>query len=138
MHVNLYCDGAARGNPGPASYGFVVKDQAGKTIVFDRGFLGQKTNNEAEYQAVIEGLGKIATIYKDQDKRVFFVDVRLDSQLVVEQLNGHFRIKEGRLRDLLLKVRELEGNFGGVSYHWIPRHENKEADSLANQALDLR
>lgn len=138
MHVSLYCDGAARGNPGPAAFGFVVKDQAGKTIISGQGFLGKKTNNEAEYQAVIEGLRKIAEIYKDQDRRDFFVDVRLDSQLVVEQLNGHFRIKEARMRNFLFEVRELEGNFSGVSYHWIPRHENKEADSLANRVLDLR
>lgn len=136
MHLSLYCDGAARGNPGPASYGFVIKDQAGEKVESGNGFLGKKTNNEAEYQAVIEGLRKIGELFASENRQNFFIDVRLDSQLVVEQLNGHFKIREARMRDLLLKVRELEGNFKGVSYHWIPRHENKEADLLANTALD--
>lgn len=136
MHLNLYCDGAARGNPGPASYGFVVKDQAGQTRHRGKGFLGVKTNNEAEYQGVIEGLTSILKFEEEEQKKTWLIDVRMDSQLVVEQLNGHFKTKEPRMRDLLMRVRELEADFEAVSYHWIPRHENKGADYLANQALD--
>lgn len=138
MHLTLYCDGAARGNPGPAAFGYIVKDQAGALVLKGNGFLGVKTNNEAEYQAVIEGLSGILNYSDETVKNDWLIDVRMDSQLVNEQLNGHFKIKNSRMRDLLVRVRELEGGLGSVSYHWIPRHENKEADYLANQALDER
>jgi len=141
MYLTVFCDGAARGNPGPAAWAFVVKDQNGKILLQKAAFLGRATNNEAEYQAVI---GALEFLSSDQffggegtgSKKEWKLDLRLDSQLVVEQLSGRFKVKDQRMRDYLFQARTLENNFYSVSYHWIKRDENKEADLLVNEALD--
>lgn len=130
----VFCDGGARGNPGPAAIGFVVKDDSGKILRKCGKFIGQATNNVAEYQAVIEALKWIASSIKHQTSNIQFF---LDSRLVVNQLNGLFKIKDKNLRQLIVKVRQLEQEVGGnVSYHLIKREKNQEADRLVNETLD--
>jgi len=132
----VFADGGARGNPGPAATGFIVKDSKGKTLVKVGKYLGQATNNVAEYRAVIEALKWLShqsSVISHQSSIRFF----LDSKLIVSQLNGLFKIKNSGLRNLIVKVRQLEQEVGGnVSYQLIPREKNKEADALVNQSLE--
>ncbi len=134
--MKIYCDGGARGNPGPAASAFVVFDENKKVVCQEAKFLGQATNNVAEYQAVIMALG---WLLKNKDKisfqRIYFY---LDSKLVVKQLKGEFRIKNRKLQLLVLKIKELERGLDlVVNYKHIPREENKKADLLVNTTLDF-
>lgn len=127
---SIYSDGGSRGNPGPAGIGFVVKDATGKVYKEGKKFLGEKTNNEAEYIAL--GLALKSALELKAKKITCF----LDSELVVKQLNGLYRVKEPRLALLFSKVKEIASEFDAVVYKNIPREKNKEADKLVNEALD--
>lgn len=130
----VFADGGSRGNPGPAAIGFVVKDENGKTLAEKGKRIGRETNNVAEYTAVIEALKWLVGEFRDKELQVNFF---LDSQLVVNQLNGLYKIKNANLRNLIIKVRQLERAISGnVSYQYISRERNQEADSLLNQSLD--
>ena len=131
--VVIYTDGGARGNPGPAGAGVVIID--GDKNTKTKQYLGdKKTNNWAEYEAVVVALGKaLEMLLCDRD-----LEFRLDSQLVVEQLKGNWKIKEAGLKAQAAKVRSLLKDFGTVTFTYIPREENKEADRLVNEALDER
>lgn len=135
--ITIHTDGGARGNPGPAAIGVVI-EQHGKILhTFGKG-IGEATNNVAEYTAVVEALKYIRTCQtssvKHHDLRINFL---LDSKLVVEQLNGRFKIKNAKLRELVLKVKILEQEVGGsITYKAVSREENRQADLLVNQALD--
>lgn len=147
MKLNIYTDGGARGNPGPAAIGAVIKNEKGEVINSFGKVIGETTNNIAEYTAVVAALqwlrddhivsiGRLSLtgMHRTGEPRISFF---LDSSLVVNQLNGLFKVKETKLRELLLKVRMLEQEMGGnVSYTYIPREKNWEADLLVNQALD--
>lgn len=126
----LYTDGGSRNNPGPAATGFVLKTEEGQVLEKGGRFLGQATNNEAEYQALIAGL-KEAKKFAPQNLTCF-----LDSSLVVNQLNGRFKIKEARLRELIFEVKTLEQEFPSIRYQYVSREKNKEADAIVNQLLD--
>lgn len=130
--VHLYTDGGSRNNPGPAGIGAVVKNEKGQILETRGEFVGVKTNNEAEYLALIKGLELAG---KQQPQRVISY---LDSQLVVKQLNGEYKIKEARLQELAIKVFTLIRGFREVELHHIPRRENEEADRLVNLAIDRR
>lgn len=124
-------DGGSRGNPGPAAYGTVVRDETGAIVVEAAGYLGITTNNVAEYTGLLRGLELVAQ--KDPDASVH---ARLDSKLVVEQMSGRWKIKNAPLRELADKARRtLPAN--QVSYEWIPRLQNSAADALVNESLDL-
>lgn len=130
----VFVDGGARGNPGPAAVGFIIKNPSGEIIHRQGKYIGETTNNVAEYQAVIEALKWINANLKKQSLRVEFF---LDSKLVVNQLNGIFKVKEIKMRNLVVRVRQLERELGGnISYQLIPREKNFLADSLVNQSLD--
>jgi len=132
----IFADGGARGNPGPAAVGFVIRDSSGKIIHQQGKYIGETTNNVAEYRAVIEALKWIASNIKHQTSNIKFF---LDSKLVVSQLNGFFKVKEIKMRNSVVKVRQLEKEVGGnVSYQLIPRQKNSLADSLVNQSLNKR
>ncbi len=128
--IEIYTDGGARGNPGPAAYGFVVF-QKGKIIYRQNGYIGIATNNVAEYTAVIEALIWLSKKFKDEPLKFF-----MDSQLVVSQMTGVYKVKNANIRDLLVKVRQLESNFKSIAVTYIPREKNKEADWQVNLALD--
>jgi len=125
--AEIYVDGASRGNPGPAGIGVVLKFDS-KTICLKK-FIGNKTNNEAEYLALLEGL-KLAIGINAKRVKVFS-----DSELIIKQLKGEFSVKEARLGKLYSKVKELE-RLLDIEYFHIPRESNKLADELANEAID--
>lgn len=135
--ILVYTDGGARGNPGPAAIGAVILTENLQKLASIFRKIGQTTNNVAEYTAVIEALKWIKeNINKNQGEEIL-KQFLLDSELVVNQLNGYFKVKDPELRNLLLQVRMLEQEIGGnVSYKHIPREQNREADRLVNMALD--
>ncbi|MFQ5553462.1 MAG: ribonuclease HI family protein [Thermoplasmata archaeon] len=132
--VLLYADGAARGNPGPAASGLVLYDGFENVLTTHRQSIGRATNNEAEYRALIRGLDLAAQHTRAK------VEVYMDSQLVVNQMNGEWKIKEARLARLAAKVREKAARFQEVTYEYVPRTHRKikVADTQANLALDER
>ena len=129
----IYADGGARGNPGPAAYGFVIYDEHGSNIYEEGRGIGNATNNVAEYSAVIAALKYVLSIkYK-----VLSIKFFLDSQLVAEQLSSRWKIKNENLRNLYFTTRELEKKIGAkFTYSSVPREQNQEADRLVNLALD--
>lgn len=128
----LYTDGGSRGNPGHAAYGFVVKEDD-KTIKSEGGYLGQNTNNFAEYSALIKGLNFLKENHPNIEVSVF-----LDSELVVKQLTGIYKIKNENIKHLVVSVRTLEESFKSIKYNHIPREKNHEADKQVNIALDKK
>lgn len=137
----IFADGGARGNPGPAAVGFAIKDSSGRILHKQGKYIGKATNNVAEYRAVIEALRWIKEniISKTSKREISNLQFFLDSKLVVNQLNGLFKVKEIKMRNLVVKVRQLERELGGnVSYQLIPRQKNSLADGLVNQALNQR
>lgn len=133
--INIFTDGGARGNPGPAAVGVFISDDKKKIAGFGEK-IGISTNNVAEYKAVIAALDfliKNKGIIEDDLNVSFF----LDSKLVCSQINGLFKIKEPKLRELLFIIREKEADLKiNIRYFYIPREKNKEADRLVNAALD--
>lgn len=125
----LYCDGASRGNPGPGSYGYVLRSE-NKVISEGSGCLGEVTNNVAEYRGLLAGLSKALELGAKE------VLVRSDSQLLVRQLNGQYKVKAPGIKPLVGEAKALLDRFDRVSIEHVPREENKEADKLANEALD--
>ena len=128
----LYADGGARGNPGPAGAGAVLLDQDGNEVEAFSSYLGETTNNQAEYQGLIMGLeGAIK-------HKVASLTVRLDSELVVRQMNGQYKVKNPGLKPLFQKARRLLESFERASIGHVPRAQNKRADELANLAMDRK
>ena len=135
MKFIIYTDGGARGNPGPAGIGAVI-NVAGEIKKYGQ-YIGQATNNEAEYQAVIFALKKLKQLIgKEKAKSEAEVEIHLDSELLASQINGEYKIKEKRLQELFLEVWNLKQDFKTVSFRHIPREDNRGADRLVNQALD--
>jgi len=128
----IYTDGASRGNPGPAAIGVVIVDQNGAEMAVVSEFLGDTTNNVAEYTALIRGLEEAFALRADR------LTVRMDSELVVKQLKGQYQVKHPGLQQLHRKAREMVGKFKAVAVEHVPREKNKRADALANEALDRR
>lgn len=127
--LKIFTDGGARNNPGPAGIGIVFKDGNGNTIERHKKYIGEKTNNQAEYEALIAALEKASG-------KAEKLECYLDSQLVVNQATGAYKVKNAEIRELLFKVKNLEQDFSEVHYFHIPREQNKEADKLVNEALD--
>jgi ribonuclease HI len=134
MILTIFTDGASRGNPGPASYGFVITGEDGKVIYEEGKYIGTTTNNVAEYSAVLTALQHVTENIPSVSAVNFFAD----SRLVVEQLNGRFKIKNENLKRLILEIKNLEQKFARVTYTHVYREKNKIADKLANLALDNR
>ena len=133
----LYTDGGARGNPGPAAAGVVIYDAKLKEIDKFAHYLGVATNNQAEYQALILGLGRIQKLVGDAHKIAeISVDVFMDSELIVKQMNGEYKIKNKDLKPLFAKVEELSAKFEAVKFKHIFRDKNTMADKLLNLELD--
>ena len=133
----LYTDGGARGNPGPAAAGVVVYDAKLKEIDKFAHYLGVATNNQAEYQALILGLGRIQKLVGNAHKIAeTSVEVFMDSELIVKQMNGEYKIKNKDLKPLFAKVEELSAQFAAVKFTHIFRDKNTLADKLLNLELD--
>lgn len=126
----IHTDGGVRGNPGPAAIGVVVGEKSyGEAI-------GNTTNNIAEYKAVIFGLKKAKSLLGGKKAEGTEIEVRSDSELIVSQMNGRYKIKEDSLKPLFIDVWNLKQDFKSVAFIHIPREKNREADKLVNQALD--
>lgn len=126
----IYTDGGARGNPGPAAIGAVLMNQAGDRVAEISEYIGETTNNQAEYRAVLAAIKKAKEFSPKEIK--FF----LDSELVVNQLSGIFKIKNKDLAPLFVQIYNESLSFKKVSYAHVPRERNKEADKLVNIALN--
>lgn len=127
-NVKIYTDGGARGNPGPAGIGVVIKFNS-KKLTYKK-YIGVATNNEAEYQAVIFGLQKAKELKAKE------VEVYLDSELVQSQLNRKYKVKDKELAPLFIKIWNLSIGFKKVKYMHISRTDNQEADRLVNEAIE--
>ncbi len=140
----IYTDGGARGNPGPAACGAVIKNEIGEIIFKASKYLGIATNNQAEYEALILALQKAKRILKSRDTKFCAptgdknIECFLDSELVVKHLNHEYKIKDENLQPLFIKVWNLTLDFDSVKFTHIPREENKLADGLVNVELDER
>jgi len=130
MRYRVNTDGAARGNPGPAAIGIVIQDDKGHVVYEASRSLGTKTNNEAEYLALIAALEYL------KDSRIKEADFFLDSELIVKQLKGEYRVKEPRMQSLYGRVTMLLNAVPEHSFKHVRRSENARADALANEALD--
>lgn len=131
MAFIIEADGGSRGNPGPAAFGTVVRNAATKGVIIEAaGYLGETTNNVAEYTGLLTGLQLIAEL--DACARV---EARLDSKLVVEQMSGRWKIKHPAMRELAIAARDAFTP-DQVTYTWVPRAENTAADALVNECLD--
>ena len=126
----IWVDGAARGNPGPAAIGATIKDEQGKLVASISQRIGTTTNNQAEYKAIITALEKAISLGAKH------VELKSDSELVVRQISGKYRVKNANLKPLYQKVKQLQSSFEGFTIAHIPREQNREADRLANRALD--
>jgi ribonuclease HI len=127
--LTINIDGAARGNPGPAAYAYVIV-RDGHAVLEEAGCLGTATNNVAEYTALVKALERAAEL---GGKRVL---IRSDSELLVKQMSGEYRVKNDQLRELYNDAQQLSKQFDNVSIRHVPRSENGEADRLCNEALD--
>jgi ribonuclease HI len=131
MSVIIYTDGGARNNPGPAGAGAVILD--GETVITElKQYLGEQTNNWAEYEAVVIAL----TEAKKRGLNEREVEIRMDSKLAVEQISGNWKIKEPTLRPQVAKVHAILKDFPKYRFVHIPREENAEADRLVNEVID--
>jgi ribonuclease HI len=127
--LTIHIDGAARGNPGPAAYAFVISRDKGPAIV-ENGLLGKATNNQAEYSALIKALERAA---REGAERLV---IHSDSELLVKQMNGLYRVKNADLRVLHEQAKQLGDRFKEVVFRHVRREENQQADQLCNEALD--
>ncbi|WP_415528562.1 reverse transcriptase-like protein, partial [Corynebacterium gottingense] len=131
MKVSVFTDGGSRGNPGVAGSGAVVYGEGGETLAEIVYVVGSKSsNNVAEYHGLLRGLEAAAELGATE------VAVSMDSKLVVEQMNGRWKIKHPDMQKLAVKARKLAGGFDRVTYTWVPRAKNKKADELSNKAMD--
>ncbi len=130
MKARLYTDGGARGNPGPAAYGFVIEAEDGTVIAAEGEAIGVATNNVAEYRALVAGLARAVELAVPE------LEVRSDSELLVKQMRGEYRIKSPALQKLSLEAAALARRLGAVEYRHVRREHNELADRLVNEALD--
>jgi ribonuclease HI len=134
--IIIYTDGGSRGNPGPAAIGVLFFNERKEIFKKFSKFLGEMTNNEAEYQAVIFALKKFKSLFGKKLAKETEIEIRSDSELLVKQLNGKYKILEKNLQPLFLELWNLKQDFKKVKFKLISRDKNKEADRLVNQTLD--
>ncbi len=132
MKARLSTDGGARGNPGPAAYGYVLETEDGTVLAAHGEAIGTATNNVAEYRALVAGLEKALELHVDE------VEVVSDSELLVKQMRGEYRVKNEALRELNEEAASLARRLGAVRYTAVRREHNELADQLVNEALDAQ
>jgi len=135
--IIIYTDGGARGNPGPAGVGVVIVDEQGNILKEISEFLGTRTNNWAEYEAIIKGLQQLKKLFGKEKLKNISIEVRTDSELVVKQLRGEYQVKEETLFPQFIAVWNMRvTDFPHITFAHVRREENKKADKLANEAMD--
>ena len=130
MNTRLFTDGGARGNPGPAAFGYVIEAEDGTVLAAHGEAIGVATNNVAEYRALLAGLERAAEVGVDE------LEVVSDSELLVKQMRGEYRVKNAALRELVDQAHRLERRLARVTYTAVRREHNELADRLVNEALD--
>lgn len=136
MHFTIHADGGARGNPGPAGAGAVIRDKFGSSVASVSKFLGVRTNNFAEYEAVILAFETLAKLIPEKERSSTDAVVKMDSELVVKQMGGVYKVKHPILKSQRERLAHVASAFGAVSFIHVPRAENSDADALANEAMD--
>ena len=136
--VIIYTDGGSRGNPGPSAVGVVFCNEKGEVIKKYGQEIEQGTNNEAEYKAVIFALSKFKQLFGKKLSKNTEIEIRSDSELLIKQLTGRYKILEPKIQTLFIKLWNLKLDFKKVNLKLIPRTKNKPADALVNEALDNR
>lgn len=134
MNFVINTDGASRGNPGPASYGFVIKNKEGVILHQEGVTIGVATNNIAEYTAVLKALEYVEKRYGGRTPHT--VEIVADSELIIRQLSGKYKVKNPNLSLIYFEIKNLEEKIGVIKYRNVPREQNFIADRLANIALD--
>ncbi|MBI4122054.1 MAG: ribonuclease HI family protein [Parcubacteria group bacterium] len=136
MKFTIHADGGARGNPGPAGAGAVIRDEFGVSVANVSQFLGTRTNNYAEYEAVILAFEALTKLVPSEEREMTEVMVKLDSELIVKQMNGAYKVRHPILKEQKARLAQVAAAFGAVSFVHVPREENTDADALANAAMD--
>ncbi len=135
--IIIYTDGGSRGNPGKAAIGVVFCNEKEQIIKKYGEYLGDNlTNNDAEYQAIIFALKKFKAVFGKSIAEISDAEIRADSELVVKQLNGEYRLTDPKIQQFFIEIWNLKFDFKSVKFKHIPREKNSEADALVNQALD--
>lgn len=135
--IIIHTDGGSRGNPGPSAIGIVFSNEKSQSLKEYSEYLGDNfTNNEAEYRAVIFALQKFKALFGKKLAQNSEIELKSDSELLVKQLNGEYKILDSKIQSLFLKVWNLRLDFKKIKFTLISREKNKTADGLANQALD--
>jgi len=134
--IIIYTDGGSRGNPGPSAIGAVFCNEKGASFKEYSEYLGEATNNEAEYEAVIFALKKFKQVFGKKLAENTEIEIRSDSELLIKQLSGKYKVLEPRIQQLFLTVWNLKLDFKKVVFKLISRLKNKEADKLVNEVLD--
>lgn len=135
--ITIYTDGGSRNNPGPSAIGVVFCNEKGQIIKDYSEYLGDNfTNNEAEYQAVIFALKKFKAIFGKKIALNSEIELKTDSELLIKQIKGEYKVLEPRIQSLFLELWNLKIDFKKIKFTSIPREKNKEADRLVNEALD--
>lgn len=133
----VHSDGGARGNPGPSAIGVVIETEKNEILEEVSEYIGESTNNIAEYTAVLRGLQVLKARFGKETQNLE-IDWKLDSELVVKQLAGEYKVKNPGLRSIFLEIQDLRAHFPKLALSHVRREQNKEADRLVNEALDER
>ncbi|MDO8436000.1 MAG: ribonuclease HI family protein [bacterium] len=137
--IIIYTDGGSRGNPGQAAIGVVFCNEKVQCFKNYTEYLGDNfTNNEAEYMAVIFGLKKFKALFGKKIAKTSDIEIRTDSELLVKQLKGEYKILEPKIQLLFIEIWNIKIDFQKIKFTHIPREKNKEADALVNEALDIQ
>ncbi len=134
--ITIYIDGGSRGNPGPAAFGVVFETDKGGVVKKYSQYIGDSTNNESEYQGLIFALKKAKALFGKEKAKKMPIELKSDSELLIKQMKGEYKIKEPNIQKLFLKAWNLKIDFDNLVFSPIAREENKEADRLVNEALD--
>lgn len=132
----IHTDGGSRGNPGPAAIGIIIADGNGKVLKEYGDYIGKTTNNDAEYSAIISALQKLKALSGKTKTKQATVKVFMDSELIVKQITGIYKVENESMQKLFIKLWNLKIDFKNVEFEAIKREKNKEADRMVNEALD--
>lgn len=136
MQFTIHADGGARGNPGPSGAGAMIRDEFGVSVASVSKFLGHQTNNFAEYEAVILAFEELTKLVPSEERETTEVAVKLDSELIVKQMNGLYKVRHPVLKEQKARLAQVAAAFGTVTFSHVPREQNSDADALANEAMD--